>query len=303
MEVAVRKPSKGPSIALWRHEFYAVFSSNPRLKGGKKEVDIYQALEFRKGTELPQEFAEGLSEKQRTDIWVQGVYYAPAAIIMRANTGLRKDRYIFQKDNVEGWEPCPQYKAALGKCPELVRLENCKCWIAMSEVLHMLPRVVHPADVQTQDMYVNGRDWHYVCGVIATELINPPCDKGRVTSLKDGFRLKMLDRKLSIMYPEERLGGFINSASAQWQVIDALFQGMRDVMSSGTAYTSGTFSIAWTNSCQKFWEVTVPSHYPAPRTQHPAPNTPLASLKTNVMTPCAGTHHTRLNQKDKKRGT
>ena len=107
MEVAVRKPSKGPSIALWRHEFYAVFSSNPRLKGGKKEVDIYQALEFRKGTELPEEFAEGLSEKQRTDIWVQGVYYAPAAIIMRANTGLRKDRYIFQKDNVEGWEPCP----------------------------------------------------------------------------------------------------------------------------------------------------------------------------------------------------
>ena len=63
----VRKPSKGPSIALWRHEFYAVFSSNPRLKGGKKEVDIYQALEFRKGMELPEEFAEGLSEKQRLD--------------------------------------------------------------------------------------------------------------------------------------------------------------------------------------------------------------------------------------------
>ncbi len=142
MEVAVRKPSKGPSIALWRHEFCAVISSNPRLKGGKKDVDIYQALEFRKGLELPEEFAEGLSEKQRTDIWVQGVYYAPVAIIMRANTGLRKDRYIFQKDNAEGWEPCPQYKAALGKCQELVRLENCKCWTAMLEVLHMLPRYV-----------------------------------------------------------------------------------------------------------------------------------------------------------------
>ena len=63
MEVAVRKPSKGPSIALWRHEFYAVFSSKPRLKGGKKDVDIYQALEFRKGMELPEEFGEGLSEK------------------------------------------------------------------------------------------------------------------------------------------------------------------------------------------------------------------------------------------------
>ena len=83
-----------------------------------------------------------------------------------------------------------------------------------------------------------------MCGVIATEVIDAQDDKGRSSSLKGGFRLKMLDRKLSIMYPEERLGGYINSASAQWQVIDGLFQGMRDVMSSGTAYTSGTFSIA-----------------------------------------------------------
>jgi hypothetical protein len=139
--------------------------------------------------------------------------------------------------------------------------------------LHMLPRVVHPADVQTQDMYVNGRDWHYVCGVIATEVIKPPGETGRATSMNDGFQLKMLDRKLSIMYPEERLGGFINSASAQWQVIDALFQGMRDVMSSGTAYTSGSFSIAWTNSCQKLWEVTFLSHY-APPTPNPPPPPP-----------------------------
>lgn len=255
MEVAVRKPFKGPSIALWRHEFYGVNASKPRLKASKTDVDIYQALEFRKGSDLPEEYLEGLSGKQLTEIWVQGVYYAPASIITRANVELRKDRYIFQKDTADDWEPCPQYKAALGNCPELVRLENCKCWISMSEVLHMLPRVVHPADVQTQEVYVNGRQWHYVCGVSATEVIDAQDDKGRSSSLKGGFRLKMLDRKLSIMYPEERLGGYINSASAQWQVIDGLFQGMRDVMGSGTAYTSGTFSIAWTNGCQKFWEV------------------------------------------------
>ncbi len=155
--------------------------------------------------ELPEEFAEGLSEKQRTDIWVQGVYYAPAAIITRANTGLRKDRYIFHKDNAEGWEPCPQYKAALGKCPELVRLENCKCWIAMSEVLHMLPRVVYTADVQTQDMYLNGRDWHYVCGVIAIEVMNLPGEKGRVTSMKVAFDSKCsIANSAYIMNPEER---------------------------------------------------------------------------------------------------
>ena len=76
---------------------------------------------------MPDEFLEGLCGKQLTDIWVQGVYYAPASIITRANVELRKDRYIFQKDTADDWEPCPQYKAALGNCPELVRLENCKC--------------------------------------------------------------------------------------------------------------------------------------------------------------------------------
>jgi hypothetical protein len=39
----------------------------------------------------------------------------------------------------------------------------------MSDVLHMLPRVVHPTDVQRHEIYVNGRDWHYLCGVLATE--------------------------------------------------------------------------------------------------------------------------------------
>jgi hypothetical protein len=114
----------------------------------------------------------------------------------------------------------------------------------MSDVLRMLPRVVHPTYVQRHDIYVNGRDWHYLHGVIATENLD-----------SKGFALKYLDIKLCPMYPEEKLGGFIHSASAKWQVIDALFQGMRDVMRCGTANTSGTFSIAWTNSCQKFWEV------------------------------------------------
>jgi hypothetical protein len=100
---------------------------------------------------------------------------------------------------------------------------------------------------------INGRDWHYLCGVIGTEHFFPENGKNRLSCVKDGFHLKLLDRKQCVMYPEEALGGFINSASAQWQVIDALFQGMRDVMRSGTAFTSGTFSIAWTNACQKFW--------------------------------------------------
>ena len=255
MEVAVRKPSKGTSIALWRHEFYAVFTRKMRGKAAKNDIDIYQALEFRTGSDMPVECRVGLSEKERTAIWVHGVYYAPASVIRRANKELRKDRYIFQKDTSDDWEPCPQYTAALGNCPELVRVENCKCWIAMSDVLHMLPRVVHPTYVQRHDIYVNGRDWHYLCGVSATENLDSKDGQGGSSSGQGGFELKYLDIKLCPMYPEEKLGGFIHSASAQWQVLDALFQGMRDVMRSGTAYTSGTFSIAWTNSCQKFWEV------------------------------------------------
>ena len=239
MQVAVRKPSKGTSIALWQHEFYAVNTRKCRRNTAKQEIDIYQALEFRKGSDMPEECRAGLSEKQLEAIWVHGVYYAPASVIRRANEGLRKDRFLFQKDNSDDWEPCPQYKAALGKCPELVRVENCLNWTDMADVLHMLPRVVHPVDVQRHEISVNGRDWHYLCGVIATE--NIYSGNGRPKSVKEGFHLKLLDRKVFVMYPEEKLGGFINSASAQWQAIDALFQGVRDVMRSGTAFTSGTF--------------------------------------------------------------
>ena len=88
---------------------------------------------------MPEECRAGLSEKQLEAIWVHGVYYAPASVIRRANVGLRKDRFLFQKDNSDDWEPCPQYKAALGKCPELVRVENCLSWTDMADVLHMLP--------------------------------------------------------------------------------------------------------------------------------------------------------------------
>jgi hypothetical protein len=247
MQVAVRKPSKGTPIALWLHDFFAVYARKREGKTAKKEVEIYQALEFRKGCDMPVEYREGLSEKELEDIWVHGVYYAPASVIRRANAELRKDRFIFQKDNSDEWEPCPQYRAALGNCPELVRVENCFCWTAMADVLHLLPRVVHPVDVQRHETCMNGRDWHYLCGVIGTENVMP----------RKGFTLKLLDRKLCTMYPEVKLGGFINSASAQWQVIHALFQGMRDVMRTGTAFTSGTFSIAWSNWCQKLWEVPV----------------------------------------------
>ncbi len=95
-------------------------------------------------------------------------------------------------------------------------------------------------------MYVKRRDWHYLCGVTtAIEYLAP-------VNGEDGFALQMIDRKRFVMYPEDKLGGVISSASSQWKNVEQLFQGIRDIISSGTEYTSGTFSIAWTNGCQKF---------------------------------------------------
>ncbi len=55
MQVAVRKPSKETSI-----------------------VDIYQALEFRKGCDMPLECSRAkLSEKEGEDIWVHSCTMPP----------------------------------------------------------------------------------------------------------------------------------------------------------------------------------------------------------------------------------
>ena len=53
MEVAVRKPSDKTSIALWRHEFCVPYTRQMRGKAAKKDVKIYEALEFRKGSDMP----------------------------------------------------------------------------------------------------------------------------------------------------------------------------------------------------------------------------------------------------------
>jgi hypothetical protein len=41
--------------------------------------------------------------------------------------------------------------------------------IAWSSVLQTISRVVHPRNIKTRVTHVAGREWHYVCGVAATE--------------------------------------------------------------------------------------------------------------------------------------
>ena len=88
MQVAVRKPKKGTLVlTLWLHEYFAV--NGRKAKGAtKRDVDIYQAVEFSTGGELPLAVRQGLSEKEGSQIWVKGVYLAPAARIRRANPDL-----------------------------------------------------------------------------------------------------------------------------------------------------------------------------------------------------------------------
>jgi hypothetical protein len=260
MQVAVRRPLKGTLVTLWVHEYFAVFN-NKRTKGNR-QMDFYQAVEFSTGRDMPVECRLGLSDKELAQIWVKGLYFAPASRIRRARQDLPKDRYIFQKDTAEDWEPSVQYRAELGNCPELVMVTNCTMWHPMSDVLHILPRVVHPVDVQTHRVYVNGRDLHFVCGVMATELFTEPDSMRSVSAMgvlspktSCGFALAMTDRKEHCMYPEERLGTLTNLPSSQWDNVDELFQHIHNLMSGGGGFVSGSFCMQWTNACQRFWEV------------------------------------------------
>ena len=63
--------------------------------------------------------------------------------------------------------------------------------------------------------------------------------------MKDGF----------CMYPEERLGMQINSASIMWEMVEEVFRGVRTVMREKGRARSGSFSMVWSSALQEFWKV------------------------------------------------
>ena len=65
------------------------------------------------------------------------------------------------------------------KCPEVVRINNCTAWRAMSTVLTAIPRVVHLDDVYSGAVHVAGRDLHYVCSMCCYENIAKSTKKGK----------------------------------------------------------------------------------------------------------------------------
>ncbi len=106
----------------------------------------------------------------------------------------------------------------------------------------MIPRVIHPSDIKTRVIHVAGREWHYVCGVAATE--------------KDGtFTCHKIARKMFYMYPEEALGPCVQSATIMWEHVESLFENVRQLMRKSGGARSGSFSIPWTAACMSFFQV------------------------------------------------
>ena len=57
------------------------------------------------------------------------------------------------------------------------------------------------------------------------------------------------------MYPEERLGVYLNSASMMWAMVDDVFEGVRRVMRDNGRARSGSLSMKWSATMQPFWQV------------------------------------------------
>jgi hypothetical protein len=209
----------------------------PSPRGPPKPY-VYQALEFRVGVHLPEEEVERMLRSQQREVWVCGVAYAPALVVRKMKTAEMKKGYLFHTE----WDDGDADKSLFGQCPELVRVDNCTAWRPMASVLNLVPRVVHPSDVKAREIHIAGRDLHFVCGVSSTEYV-------------DHFEFKKIPRDSFFMYPDEKLGAGIQSASIMWERLEALFQGIREVMVKNGNARSGSFSIPWTSACMDFFEV------------------------------------------------
>ena len=241
-------------MLLWLHEYYLVVE---KYNGGVPKPYVYQALEFRRGCDLPLIEKENMSRNQLGATWVLGVAYAPAIDIRKQSR--REKGYLFHSDVNDG----DARTGLFWKCPELVRVDNSTAWRAMSSVLTDIPRVVHSDDVYSGEVHVAGRQLHYVCGMCCHETIGKKGKNGMVS--EGSFDLRCLIREEDgrqlkdgfCMYAEERLGLQISSQGMMWEMIEEVFVGIRTLMSSSGRARSGSFRMTWSTSMQQFWEVNI----------------------------------------------
>lgn len=230
---AVRKRT---SRLLWLHEFFRVYES---ARSKNKFPWVYEALQFKVGGQLPEGVVEEMSDRLRQEIWVLGVCYVPAIYVRKFSK--RERGYMFHTElNDDDAD-----KALYGHCPEIVRVENCLKWHPMSTVSIDVPRIVHADDVKNRRVHVAGRGMHFVCGTSAVEDVH--CQE---------FRLSRLHRRHFFMYPEERSGPELNSASFMWEHIDSLFAQIRQCMRTARlGSSSASFHMPFVVSSYEFWKV------------------------------------------------
>jgi hypothetical protein len=233
---------QGTTRLLWLHEFFVVREGTLT----ERTCYVYQALQFLLGAHLPEGSVLNMTEQMRRDIWVLGVFHAPAKFVRQSPK--RKIAYLFHSDSNAG----DARTTLLGSCPELVRIDSSLKWHNMRNVSIEVPRVVHPEDVATRRVHVKGRKGHYVCGVSAVE------DPATNT-----YNLSIIPRNAFCMYPEERLGMDINSATMMWDHIEDIFKKIRGCMSAGRQGTSSaSFSMPLSGSVYAFWRVSPLSAQP-----------------------------------------
>jgi hypothetical protein len=102
---------------LWQHEFYMV--NEPR-----HGAYLYEALEFTVGSNLALDEVAGWTPKQKVEVWVRGVAYAPSLHVRKFDKVEQKKSYLFHTAFQEGDADI----ALFGKCPEVVRVDNCTAW-------------------------------------------------------------------------------------------------------------------------------------------------------------------------------
>ena len=215
-----------PGTMLLVGEFFEV---NVRVEGAGTQTQIYQALEF-----------EAL---QDGSIQVRGMYYA-AALIVRLHRRAPPRTHTY--DAVNAWEDGDL--ALRDDAKELLEVVNCTAWFPMSDLTDGKPRVVHPAEIKERGFYIAGKEQHWVCGSAASERIH-------IEGLQEGggFDTWPMPRNELISLPEDVLGEHCVSVTSEWENVEALFAGVRNVLRSGSGIRSGSFDVQWTINTWRFW--------------------------------------------------
>jgi len=223
MKAAERTGEPGTMLLL--HEFFEV---NVRVSGQGTQSQIYQALEF--------------AVEEDGTMAVRGQYYATANII-RGHRPAPARTHTYDAENA--WEDADL--ALRDDAPELVKVVNCTAWFPMARLTDGKPRVVHPAEIKERGIHIAGKEQHWVCGTAATEL-------GHVEGLQEaGFHTWPIPRGDVVSRPEDVLGDHWVSVTSEWDNVEAVFRGIRDVLRSGSGMRSGSFDMQFSMATFLFW--------------------------------------------------